>query len=204
MEKIITVYSWSDIACPWCFIGHTNYGLGKEKFLRKYPKVKIKTVLNSYLIDPNTEKNGEDYLAYNKRRWGDDSWTEELKEVGSKVGCTFSNWKTWPNTLLGHTLIVEAEKINKGEEVLHELFVKQYQEGQNVSLEDTLNKVALKFNITNWNTDNNQNSVINCDKYGKSIGIHSVPLFIFDGNIKIEGSGNPDTFCECLEKCLKQ
>ena len=37
------------------------------------------------MIDPNTKKTGEDYLEYNKRRWGSDSWTNDLKERGKNM-----------------------------------------------------------------------------------------------------------------------
>lgn len=31
------------------------------------------------MIDPRTAAEGEDYLAYNQRRWGSDSWTQSLR-----------------------------------------------------------------------------------------------------------------------------
>ena len=34
----------------------------------------------------------------------------QLKSIGKKYGANFSNWKIWPNTLLGHKLIIEANK----------------------------------------------------------------------------------------------
>jgi hypothetical protein len=42
---------------------------------------------------------GEEYMAYNVRRWGSDGWTQALRSSGAKDGATFSNWKWWPNTL---------------------------------------------------------------------------------------------------------
>lgn len=31
------------------------------------------------MIDPRTDAAGEEYLAYNQRRWGSDSWTGSLR-----------------------------------------------------------------------------------------------------------------------------
>ena len=58
-----------------------------------------------FMIDPGTQENGEDYLAYNRRRWGSDGWTHSLRAKGRKVGAPFANWKIWPNTLRAHQLL---------------------------------------------------------------------------------------------------
>ena len=42
---------------------------------------------------------GEEYLAYNRRRWGGDGWTHDLRRSGAPDGAAFSNWQWWPNTL---------------------------------------------------------------------------------------------------------
>ena len=42
---------------------------------------------------------GEDYLAYNKRRWGSDSWTQALRREGRPDGAAFKCWQWWPATL---------------------------------------------------------------------------------------------------------
>ena len=41
---------------------------------------------------------GEEYLAYNQRRWGSDGWTHSLRRSGKPDGATFSDWQWWPNT----------------------------------------------------------------------------------------------------------
>ena len=43
------------------------------------------------MIDPGTQENGEDYLAYNRRRWGSDGWTHSLRAKGRRVGAPFAD-----------------------------------------------------------------------------------------------------------------
>ena len=64
------------------------------------------------MIDPGTQENGEDYLAYNRRRWGSDGWTHSLRAKGRKVGAPFADWKIWPNTLRAHQLLRFAPREN--------------------------------------------------------------------------------------------
>lgn len=58
---------------------------------------------HSFFIDPNTRADGEDYKAYNRRRWGSDGWTNSLP--GKSDGSKFANWKVWPNTVHASRLI---------------------------------------------------------------------------------------------------
>lgn len=203
-SKTITVEIWSDIACPWCYVGETNFKIARESFKKTNPHITIKTNYHAYMIDRGTKKNGEEYLAYNQRRWGSDGWTYSLREAGKKIGCAFSNWKTWPNTFLAHCLIAEASKQNKGEEVLDEIFNYCYEQGENVSLKETLDKIAKKFELnSNWDCNENQTCVNNDDKVGKEeYGIGGVPFFMI-GKYALEGAQPPKAFLAALNRLIK-
>lgn len=198
----IQVDIWSDIACPWCYVGETSFKMACEKFLKENPNTEIKTTFHAYMIDKNTKKDGEDYLEYNQRRWGGDGWTFSLKNKGKQYGCNFGNWKTWPNTFLAHTLMAEAKKHNKGSEVLEDIFFEQYENGKNVSLESVLNEIGNKHGISGWNTNENQQKVNEDDTEGKqNRGISGVPYFIIGNNqTVIEGAASPNEFIQALKK----
>jgi len=96
------------------------------------------------MIDPGTQPDGEEFEAYNIRRWGSSGWTRSMIRQGSKDGATFRNWKWWPHTLKAHQLILMMEK-SYGIETSRSkaaLFEALYEEGENISLVDTLCKVA--------------------------------------------------------------
>lgn len=87
-----------------------------------------------YIIDPGTDPDGEDYLTYNRRRWGGDGWTHSLRQRGAAVGAPFHNWRWWPNTVKAHCLVQFAEsKGLSSSEVKAVLFQALYEEGVNVS-----------------------------------------------------------------------
>mmetsp|Transcript_16083 Transcript_16083/g.44275 ORF Transcript_16083/g.44275 Transcript_16083/m.44275 type:complete len:205 (+) Transcript_16083:174-788(+) len=110
-----------------------------------------------YMIDPNTEKGGEEYTAYNRRRWGSDGWTHHLRSEGRGVGANFANWKWWPHTMKAHQMVCFFEERDgvqdnndddQGEDITSRcnqaLFQALYEEGQNLSNIDTLvNSVAV-------------------------------------------------------------
>lgn len=111
------------------------------------------------MIDPGTKQEGEEYLAYNQRRWGSDGWTRSLRRDGQRIGANFANWQWWPNTLKAHQLVHYFTQRNEysgntsanaddEEDITSRcnkaLFEALYEEGANLSLVDTLvEKVAL-------------------------------------------------------------
>lgn len=87
-----------------------------------------------YMIDAATNPEGEEYLAYNQRRWGSDGWTRSLRQRGAAIGANFKDWRWWPHTLNAHCLVHFAEsKGISSSTVKAALFKALYEEGQNVS-----------------------------------------------------------------------
>jgi predicted DsbA family dithiol-disulfide isomerase len=203
-KKSIEVNIWSDIACPWCYVGEKIFKKAMIKFNKNYPEISVIPIFHAYMIDPGTKIEGEEYLSYNKRRWGNDNWTHQLKSMGKKYGANFSNWKIWPNTLLSHKLMAEANKKGKGNEVLDELFKYCYEMGKNVSIESTLDEIGNKFGIKNWNNDENLKLVLKDEKIGKNhYGIGGVPFFIFPNDEVIEGAAEDKTFLNALIQAME-
>ena len=203
-KKSIEVNIWSDIACPWCYVGEKIFKKAMIKFNKNYPEISVIPIFHAYMIDPGTKIEGEEYLSYNKRRWGSDNWTHQLKSMGKKYGANFSNWKIWPNTLLSHKLMAEANKKGKGNEVLDEIFKYCYEMGKNVSIESTLDEIGNKFGIKNWNNDENLKLVLKDEKIGKNhYGIGGVPFFIFPNDEVIEGAAEDKTFLNALIQAME-
>ena len=198
-KKSIEVNIWSDIAYPWCYVGEKAFKKAIIEFNKKFPEFKVIIIYHAYIIDPGTKTEGEEYLSYNKRRWGSDNWTHQLRLIGKKYGANFSDWKIWPNTLLSHKLMAEANKKGKGNEVLEELFKYCYEMGKNVSMENILDEIGNKFGIKNWNNDENLKLVLKDEKLGKKqYGIEGVPFFIFPNDEVIEGAADINKFLNAL------
>jgi len=165
------------------------------------------------MIDPNTKTDGEEFEAYNIRRWGSSGWTAGLKRSGKKVGATFNNWQTWPNTLKAHQLIAyvanssrQANYKPSTSECNAAIFDAMYECGENVSMVDTLVKIGTQqLGITDseiselrLHLENNTGAkdVMNEIQSGrKQYGIKGVPYFIV-GAVEGESSslGKPYGF----------
>ena len=112
--KPIKIDVFSDIACPYCFVGEKHLSMAKEKFLKDNPDVPIDITFHTYLINSGVLEEGEKFEDYLKRKTkGDDSWTNPFKEKGKKVGCPYANWQWFPHSVKGHAFVKEAAKEKK-------------------------------------------------------------------------------------------
>ena len=201
MAKSLIIDIYSDIACPWCYVGKRKFALAKKEFTKNNPTCQVKVNYHAYMIDKGTKISGEEYMAYNVRRWGGDGWTHSLRSAGKKVGCNFANWKTWPNTFWAHCLIAKASEEGCGEAVLDDIFEYCYEKGRNVSDSATLEEIAAKNGVTNWRTKQMECIVNKDDLYGKNdLSIEGVPYFIFAQKEALEGAQDTSTFYEAFEK----
>lgn len=106
----------------------------------------VDVVWKPYMIDPGTNPSGEEFEAYNVRRWGGSGWTRRLKSEGRKDGASFADWRWWPNTQKAHQLVSYASERGGIDTSVSNaaLFDAIYERGENVSLVDTLVRVGIE------------------------------------------------------------
>mmetsp|Transcript_39995 Transcript_39995/g.105711 ORF Transcript_39995/g.105711 Transcript_39995/m.105711 type:complete len:172 (+) Transcript_39995:178-693(+) len=99
------------------------------------------------MIDPNTAPDGEEYLSYCRRRWGGDGWTNSMRRMGKHEGVPYAKWLTWPNTTHCSRLLLRAEKFGLADKTIGLLYDMCYEQGENVSLRDTVARAATEAGI---------------------------------------------------------
>lgn len=177
----VIIKATSDLACPWCYVGFKRL----ENALESYKdKLNVEIQWHPYIIDKATSSDGEDYLAYNVRRWGGDGWVHSMKVSSRQDGCSFSNWNVWANTLHAHRLMELARSISfqKAHELKRLLFQKYYEEGQNISLIPVLVEIGSELdlpNVESYMTSEVEgfDDVLRSDQLAKRAGISGVPHF---------------------------
>ena len=182
------------------------------------------------MIDPGTKTDGEEFEVYNIRRWGSSGWTHSLKRAGRKVGANFNDWKVWPNTLKAHQLIAyvtdpkrhgeNESKPTTTSECNAAIFDAMYECGENISLTETLVKIATdrlgvsqsEVPLLQTHLENNEGGkdVVREIQTGrKRYNIQGVPYFIIgavDGEQSLgrpygfSGAQDPSTFVEIFEE----
>ncbi|XP_024515926.1 uncharacterized protein LOC9639863 [Selaginella moellendorffii] len=199
---------WSDISCPWCYVGKVRLDRAIKNVESAAGGAKIASVKwHPYIIDHSTNPSGEEYLAYNRRRWGSDSWTTSLRRSGAKDGAVFENWKWWPNSLHGHRLVRLADTVGKAAEAEQLLFTLTYEEGQNISDLEVLKSAGEKLGLPNvreyLESGEGKREVLEEDKLAKGkMGLHSVPSFLFNGKFSCSGAMDTKSFEATIMKAM--
>lgn len=119
----------------------------KQKLQETRPNATVSVHYHPFMIDPGTQPDGESYHDYNRRRWGSDGWTASMKKMGRKEGAPYANWVIWPNTTHCSRLLLFADRHGLGDAVVEKLYRACYEEGQNVSLKETVARVATEVGV---------------------------------------------------------
>lgn len=221
MLSKVNIVATSDLACPWCYLGRAFLNMALHDARTKYPNATFQVHWRAFMIDPGTAPNGEDYLAYNRRRWGGDGWTRELRAKAEATPTVrFAKWTTWPNTLNAHRVMRWARSVGgpaAEDALLDVLLTMCYEEGENISLVETCIKAVEKVEGLNveearkvFKDGQFLREVVAEDTDAKEgQQIDGVPFFVIASDGKgrpfaLGGCNPPHAFLSVFDKLLKR
>lgn len=209
-EQDMKVEIWSDIMCPFCYIGKRRLENALKEFQHKND---IQIVWKSFQLNPamKTEpgKNINQYLAEVKgwslaqARQANDYVTKMAKEV--ELNYDF-NKAIVANSFDAHRLIQLAKAHGKGDEMEERLFKAYFTEGKNIADHETLVLLGSEIGLSSetikkmLNSDEYAGEVENDIYEASRIGVRGVPYFVFNDRYAISGAQPTETFLGALNK----
>lgn len=201
---------WSDVVCPWCYIGKRRFELALDQFEHKS---KIEIEWKSFQLDPTMETNTSisvyQYLADKKGITLDHAQQmgDQVTSVASELGLEYNIENAIPvNTLKAHEVLHFAKDYNKQDE-LKELLLKAYFiESKNlddeITLIDIAKNVQLDTQLLKKALDNRTYAKAVQDDIvlGKEFGLQGVPFFVFNRKYGISGAQEVKAFQETLNE----
>jgi len=201
---------WSDVVCPFCYIGKRKL----EKALSKFPqKEAIEIEWKSFQLNPDQKTNINistlQHLAESK------GWSlEQAREIVSQVagmaekeGLSFNFENAIvANTKNAHRLIHLAKALGKGGEMKERLLKAYFTEGLNIDDSATLIllgiEIGLEEGIIKILLESNQyEDAVDQDIYeSRLIGVKGFPFFLIDRKLGISGAQPDEVFTQTLEK----
>ena len=210
---MISIEVFSDVVCPWCFIGKRNL----EKALiqlsssgQKYENIKINW--RSFQLNPQLPTQGITRSEYTSTKFGGVEHAAQIYErvssaaleVGLKLN--FEKIVTQPNSSRMHALVYAAESLQKDHELVEGLFKAFFIDGVDLSQRDNVSSVAQSTGIEEKLID----SVFNDDLYldrihedtqqAAKIGIQGVPFFIINQKLGLSGAQPAETIVKAIEE----
>lgn len=205
---------WSDVMCPWCYIGKRKF----EKALEQFPqKDRIEVEWKSFQLNPDMEtdpsKNIIDYLVEAKGITADHAtqMLDNVTNVAAEVGLEYHMDKAvLANSFDSHRFIQFAKKNKKGDEAEEQLFHAYFTEGKNTADHDTLIDLGVKIGLDAGTVksvlDSNQYAdEVRKDVYeAQQVGARGVPFFVLDRKYAVSGAQQSDTFLGALQKSFQE
>jgi len=213
-EKTMKVEIWSDIACPFCYIGKRRFEVALSQFNEA---ANVEVEWKSFLLDPGMKsqpgKNINQVLAEKK------GWTIEyanrmnqhVSEMASQDGLNFQFDKLIPaNSFDAHRLIQLAAKYNLQNQAEESLFNAYFIQGRNISDSKTLIALGIEIGLNKDEVEEVLQtdafaSDVKSDAYeAEQLGIRGVPFFVFDRKYAVSGAQPTEVFSKALSSAWKE
>ncbi len=199
---------WSDIMCPFCYIGKRKF----EHALNQFPhKDLVNVVWKSFQLNPDMQtepgKNINQYLAEIKG-WSLDEakrMNDRVTAMAQEVGLSYDFDKAVvANSFDAHRLIQLAKQNGLGDEIEERLFRAYFTEGRDTSDHATLIELGSEIGldataIEQMLTSSQFAEAVHRDVYeAQQVGARGVPFFVLNRRYAVSGAQQPETFLGAL------
>lgn len=200
---------WSDIACPWCYVGKRRF----EKALASFAhRDELEIVWRSFELDPSappTQPGSQAELLAAKYRVPlerAEAMNANMTEQGRKEGLEFNFDRVRVgNTFDAHRLIHFAASAGKREEMVERLFAAYLSEGATLGDRDVLVRLAADVGLDadaarqTLDGDAFADAVRLDEQRARAFGISGVPFFAIDERYGVSGAQPPEVLAGALQ-----
>lgn len=205
---------WSDIMCPFCYIGKRNFEQALKKFEHKGD---IEVQWRSFELSPdlktNPSKSTYEHLAENK------GWTldytkkvhDQLTQRAKEAGLDYNFDTVIPaNSFNAHRLSHLALAHNLQNEIEERLFAAHFTEGKNIDDDETLIQLGKETGlpekeIRDMLQSNKYSDEVEKDKYmARQVGVQGVPFFVFNNKYAVSGAQPVEIFLQTLTQAYEE
>lgn len=204
---------WSDVACPFCWIGKHHFETAVDQLGLK----NIEIEWRSFELDPHAQLEYEDDLytllanKYGQTRDWAVNMANDMKLKGQSVGLEFNFEDTKStNTFDAHRLLHLAKSKGFQNEAEEILFKAYFKDGKHVGNRQVLSEIGVEIGLDSAEVeqllDGDQfSSEVRADEQlGQEFGIRGVPFFVVNRKYGISGAQPVDHFVNVLQKAQSE
>jgi predicted DsbA family dithiol-disulfide isomerase len=201
---------WSDIACPWCYVGKRRFEAALDAFEHRH---EVTVTWRSFELDPSAPRErGVDSAGHLAEKYGmtreqAQASQQTLADVAAADGLDMRfDLARGGNTFDGHRLVHRAHAHGRQDAMQERLMRAYFTEGELIADTATLARLALDVDLP----QDEVTEVLATDRYGAevrddersaaSLGIHAVPFIAVDRRIGAAGARPPEALGELLRR----
>lgn len=206
---------WSDIMCPFCYIGKRHF----EAALKEFPHAdKLQIEWKSFQLDPTIPKMEErvdvyQYLADKKGMSLEQSKSlhQNVIQMAKNAGLEYNfDIAVVGNSKDAHRLIQFAKTKGLGDQAEEALFKAYFTDGKNMADMNDLIEIGTLIGLDAVELT----SILESDAFAyemmqdvqeaQNIGVQGVPFFVFDRKYAVSGAQPVEAFLQTLEKVYSE
>jgi len=208
----LTVEIWSDVVCPWCYIGKRRFEQALEAF--QHPD-EVTVMFRSFELDPEAPRDPQGSAAerlaakYGMSVERAEALHAEMTERGAAEGLEFRfDIARGGNTFDAHRLIHLAATYGHQAAAKERLMRAHFSEGEAIADPDTLVRLVAEVGVD----ADEARDVLASDRFAadvredellaSQIGIQGVPFFVLDRRFAVSGAQPPEVLVQALERAV--
>jgi predicted DsbA family dithiol-disulfide isomerase len=203
---------WSDVICPFCYLGSRQLALALETFEHR-DDVEVRH--HAFELDSHTPKDLATSLAqlvadkYAMPVEQAESLHVRLEAQAQELGMTWSLARARPtNTFDAHRLIALASTQGLGGEMSERLFAAYFSEGLLISDHECLCELANEVGVSDapslWATDAYSMDVRADERAAQELGVTGVPAILIDNKFLVLGAQGTDKIADVLRRAWER
>jgi predicted DsbA family dithiol-disulfide isomerase len=206
----VLVEIWSDVVCPWCYIGKRRFESAVAGFEHKD---EVEIVWRSFELDPRApqertgsyaERLGKKYGMAPERAM---NTLEHMTNVAAEEGLDFDFARSRAgNSFDAHRLLHLAAKAGL-QDALKERFLRAYfSEGEAIGLPDVLQRLAEEVGLDGEEVasvlagDDFADHVRADEEAAEELGVTGVPFFLVGRKFAVSGAQDAQVFARALQR----
>ena len=210
----MTVEIWSDVMCPFCYIGKRKFEAALGDFAGRD---EVQVVWKSFQLSPDMKtepgKNIHQYLAEHKGISLDEAkrMNDYVTQMAAKAGLTYNFEKAVvANSFNAHRFVHFAKHHGKQGEAEEKLFHAYFTDGKNIDDFETLINLGAEIGLDTVSLK----AALDAGLYGddvrqdiyeaQQVGVRGVPFFVFNDKYAVSGAQESSVFSEVLGKAYSE
>lgn len=208
MSEAVRVDIWSDVACPFCYIGKQKFEAGVAA-----AGVDVEIEYHSFELAPETpDEVTATHAEHLMHRMGvslDEAHELEARTISAahEVGLDINyDILKQSNTRRAHQVLHYAKARGAHSVLLHRLMVAYFAEGRSMANVEDLVDLAVEVGLDGKEVagvlerNEHQDEVVADRRLAAENGIRSVPFFVIAKKYAVSGAQDPAVFAQALSQ----
>lgn len=208
-ETSLTIDIYSDVVCPWCYIGKRRLEQALES-VQVHERARI--FWRPFQLNPTMPKAGMDRRVYLEAKFGGQGEVQAIHDritvagVSAGIEFAFGRITRTPNTFDAHRLVWFAQQQGRQDAMVEALFHGYFTEGVNVGEADQLISLAAGAGLDGaavgrfLESNDGAEGVRQEEARGRQLGIRGVPYFVLNGKATVSGAQPVETFVAAINQ----